>query len=55
MNRRVLIVGDHPVNRKPPMVLVRNAGWSYAEAASERLRGLHVIAYAAQAMQEEQR
>jgi hypothetical protein len=47
MNRRVLIADDHPVNPKLPMVLLRNAGWSYAEAASEWLRGLHAIAYKA--------
>jgi CheY-like chemotaxis protein len=55
MNRRVLIVDDHPVNRKQCMVLLRNVGWSHAEADSERLRGLRVIAYTAQATQEEQR
>jgi CheY-like chemotaxis protein len=55
MNRRVVIVDDRPVNRKLPMELLRSAGWSYPEAASEQLRGLRVIAYTAQAMQEEQR
>jgi CheY-like chemotaxis protein len=33
-NRRVLIVDDHPVNRRLPGMLLRDSGWQCVEAES---------------------
>ncbi len=33
-SRRILIVDDHPINRRLPAVILRDAGWTIDEAAS---------------------